>query len=302
MKKIVALLMILTLALSLMVGCGDKEKDYTLAIGVSASAEDTEVSNTVAAIVTDADGKIVLCRIDAIAVAPTVTEGAVDATKTYKSKAELGDNYNMVKYGKAKAEWYVQAKAVEEFVVGKTRDEVKSIAVGADGKPTDADLLASCTISVDDFKKAIDKAFESAHKVSFKSASALTAGVAVTGDVSSEAAEVSYTADFAATVFADGKIVAAIIDSNEFTATLNGDKVEGITLDKTKLEKGDDYNMVKYGKAKAEWYVQAQTYANTAVGKTATDVKALATENVAGCTIYVGGYKATLEKAADYTR
>ena len=216
MKKIIALLMILTLALSLMVGCGDKEKDYNLAIGVATSVDGTEVSNTVAAIVTDADGKIVLCRIDTISVAPTVKDGAVDETATFKSKAEKGDSYNMVTYGGAKSEWYVQAKAVEEFVVGKTRNEVKAIAVDDSGKPTGADLSASCTISVDDFKKAIDKAFESAHKVSFKSASKLTAGVAVAGDVSSENSEVSYAADFAATVFADGKIVAVeTVSQNE---------------------------------------------------------------------------------------
>ncbi len=304
MKKIVALLMLLALTLSVMVGCGDKnkEKDYTLAIGVSVVSDETEVSNTVAAIVTDADGKIVLCRIDTIAVAPTMKDGAVDATVTYKSKAELKDDYNMVTYGGAIAEWYVQAKAVESFVVGKTQSEVKALAVDENGKPTNADLSASCTIDVSEFKKAIDKAFASAHKVSFKSASTLTAGLAVNADVAQENADVSYTADFAATVFADGKIVAAIIDSNEASAKVADGKVGTITLDVTKLEKGDAYGMVEYGDAIAEWYQQAQAYANTAVGKNADELKSLATEGVSGCTMYAGGYKAALEKAASYNR
>ena len=304
MKRIVALFMILTLALSLLVSCGgkNKEKDYTLAIGVSVAISDAEVSNTVAAIVTDADGKIVLCRIDAINVEPTMKDGKVDETVTYASKAELKDNYNMVKYGKAISEWYVQAKAFENYVVGKTQSEVSAIALNGGGKPTDAELSASCTIAVSDFIEAIDKAFESAHKVSFKTAADLTAGVAVSADVSQTEANVSYKANFAATVFADGKIVAAIIDENEATATVANGAVGEVSYDMTKLEKGDAYNMVKYGGAIAEWYVQAQTYANTAVGKNASELASLATEGVAGCTMGVEDYKATLEKAAEYNR
>ena len=302
MKKILSLILVLVLSLACLVACGDKEQDYSLAIGVSLTTEETEVTNTVAAIVIDAEGKIVLCRIDAIGVDPTITNGAVDASKTYSSKVELGDNYNMVTYGGAKSEWYFQAKAVEEFVVGKTRSEVAALAVDDSGKPTDAELTASCTIAISDFKNAIDKAFASENKVSFKTASALTAGVAVSADVAQEEATVSYTADFAATVFADGKIVAAVIDSNEATATIADGVVGTISYDKTKLEKGDSYNMVQYGGAQSEWYVQAQAFANTAVGKNASELAALAVENVAGCTITVDGYKAVLEKSAAYTR
>ena len=302
MKKILSLILVLVLSLACLVACGGKEQDYSLAIGVSVSIDEAEVTNTVAAIVIDANGKIVLCRIDAIGVAPTIANGVVDASKTYSSKVELGDGYDMVTYGGAKSEWYVQAKAVEEFVVGKTRSEVAALAVDDNGKPTDADLSASCTIAISDFKSAIDKAFASEKKVSFKAASALTAGVAVSADVEQEEAEVSYVADFAATVFADGKIVAAVIDSNDATATIANGVIGAISYDATKLEKGDNYNMVTYGGAQSEWYVQAQIYADTAVGKNASELAALAVENVAGCTIYVAGYKAVLEKSAAYTR
>lgn len=304
MKKIIALLLILTLALSVFVSCGDDEsteKDYSLAIGVSLTAEGAKVSNTVAAIVTDSDGKIVLCRIDAIDVEPTLKDGKLESA-TYKSKAELGDDYNMVAFGGAMAEWYIQAKAVENFVVGKTQSEVAAIAVDGEDKPTDADLAASCTIGISEFKKAIDKAFASERKVSFKSASSLTAGVAVTANAALTEAELSYTADFSATVFADGKIVAAVIDSNEAAATVKDNKIGTVSYEMTKLEKGDSYGMVNHGGAIAEWYAQAQAFANTAVGKSASELAALATEGVAGCTMYAGGYKAVLEKAAGYTR
>ena len=311
MKKIISMLLILVLGALMFVSCGGddqpEEKEYTLAIGVAVAQEGAKVTNTVAAVVADKDGKIVSCRIDCIDVkANLLDDGTVDASTTYQSKAELKDKYNMVQYGGAKAEWYVQAKAVEDFVAGKTQAEVKAIALDATGKTTNADLLASCTIGISDFIKAIDNAFKSEHKVSFKSASALTVGVSVnadvTGKVKGDSVSASYVADFAASVIADGKVAAAVIDSNEVTAPIVDDEFGAITYPGTKLEQGDDYNMVEYAGAKAEWYVQAQTYANTAVGKTASEVATLATEGIAGCTIAVEGYQKALAKAAEYAR
>lgn len=318
MKRIVSLVLVLILALSLLVGCGGaKEKEYTLAIGVATAQDGAEVASTVAAVIIS-DNKIAACRIDTLAIEPEITDG-IAATGTYKTKAELGDSYGMLTnndyYGSKLAEWDDQAKAFEEYVAGKTQTEVNGIAVDESGKPTDSALTAGCTVAVSDFIKAIDNAFKSEHKVAFKSASALTLGVAANGTVANEkdnnnntTAVLSYTADFAATVMADGKVVAAIIDSSDVSADIaeNGE-VGAIENLGTKLEQGDSYGMLTnndyYGSKLAEWYVQAQAYANTAVGKTAAEVAGLSTEKIEGaCTIYVGGYKTALEKAASYTR
>lgn len=89
------------------------------------------------------------------------TTGAIktaDLSAPVLSKNELGAAYNMVLYGKAKAEWNEQAAAFAKYVTGKTPAQVAGISVAEDTKPTDADLLASVTIKVGGFMDLIAKA------------------------------------------------------------------------------------------------------------------------------------------------
>ena len=304
MKKLFSLILILALFSLTLTGC--YKKDYALMIGVTTSQAGAEVSHTVAAIVIDKDYRIVSCRIDTIAVKAELTDGKINEEKTYESKAELGDRYGMLTnspyFGSSLAEWDDQVKAFENYVVGKTRAEVKKIT-DADGKVNDETLTAGCTISVSDFMKAIDNAFENGHMVGLETKGDITLGVSASADVTNKNGGASYTADFAAVAIVDGTVLAAVIDSKEVTCTIENDGSFGKITDKgTKLEQGDGYNMVAYGGAIAEWYEQAQAYADSAVGKSVSEIPALKTEGVAGCTIYVGGYKKALEKAASYAR
>ena len=329
MKKFLALILVLVLALSVFAGCNKNDdkndeteaKDYALAIGVEVTNNlaSAKSSQTVATVVIDSNNKIVACRIDAIDFTATEKDGA-PVTAAPLSKADLGDNYKMVEYSSytgtpAIAEWYVQAAAFEAYVVGKTLAEVKATALNADGKPTDAELTAGCTIDVTDFIKAVENAFASTKKVSFKTAGDIKLGV------SAKASEIAYTAtgakyefacDFSGVVLVDGKVVSAIIDSTAVTATTTKNEAGNISATNmvyagTKLDQGDDYKMVEYSgyngtPAIAEWYVQAQVYANTTVGKTVSELASLAIEGVAGCTIKVDGYKVALEAAAKAAR
>ena len=315
MKKLFSLILIIALFALALTGC--YKSDYALMIGVTTSQSGTEVSHTVAAIVIDKDYKIVSCRIDSIATKAKVgDDGKITSVPNYtsedgtvkelRSKMELGPAYGMLTnspyYGSSLAEWDDQVKAFEKYVVGKTRDEVKNI-VGKDGAVTDGTLKAGCTISVNDFIKAIDNAFASGHMVGLQTKSDITLGVSVTAGVKGDASSVSYTADFAAVAIVEEKVIAAVIDSKEVTSkVLEDGSFDKISDKGTKLEQGDSYNMVKYGGAIAEWYEQAQTYADTAIGKSVSEISGLATEGVAGCTIYAGGYKKALEKAASYAR
>ena len=306
MKKIISLVLILTLSVFAFAACGNKDKDddntpaeknYSLAIGVATTQSGAKVTNTVAALVIGEDGKIVSCRIDCIDVSATLLEdGTVDASKTYQSKTELGDAYDSYS-PMPSGRWYQQAQAFETYVTGKTQAEVNGITLEA-GK---TDLIAGCSIAVSDFVKAVDNAFKSAHKISFKTASAIKVGVAVSADVAPKNNNASYTADFAATVTVDGKIVASVIDSNEVTAPIADGAIGTITNKGTKLEQGDAYDSYS-PMPSGRWYQQVEAFAATAVGKTAAEVAGLATEGVAGCSIYAGGYKAALEKAATNAR
>ena len=301
MKRIIALVLVLALSAFCFVGC-KKEKSYSLAIGVATTQSGASVTNTVAALVIDEDGKIVSCRIDCIDVkAALLEDGSVDASKTYTSKSEQGDAYDSY-MPMAAGRWYQQAQAFESYVTGKTQADVSAIALGTDGKTENKDLIAGCTIAISDFVKAVENAFKSAHKVSFKTKADLTVGVAVCADVAQKGESgATFTADFAATVIADGTILASVIDSNEVTSTISDGEFGAIVNKGTKLEQGDAYDSYM-PMASGRWYQQVQAFASTAVGKTPEEVKGLAIENIAGCSIYAGGYKNALEKAASYAR
>lgn len=51
---------------------------------------------------------------------------------------------------------------MEEYLVGKTSAEVTGIAVNEDKKPTEPDLVAGVTISIDGYQVAAVKAMENA--------------------------------------------------------------------------------------------------------------------------------------------
>ena len=69
---------------------------------------------------------------------------------------ELGENYGMVAWGGAIAEWNEQAAAFDAACVGKTAAEIGGFA-NADGYGN-ADLqTAGCTMGIDGFTKAAGK-------------------------------------------------------------------------------------------------------------------------------------------------
>ncbi len=117
--------------------------------------------STYAAVTKDADGTITSCIIDA-------SQGNVNFDATGKittdlsapvlTKNEIGDGYGMKAASGIGKEWYEQAAAFADYVTGKTATEVTSIAVDEEGTPTNADLLASVTVGIGDFKAALAKA------------------------------------------------------------------------------------------------------------------------------------------------
>ena len=333
MKKIIALVLVLTLSLFAFAACGGKdkgdnndnntdnntpaEKTYTLAtatISKELSGRSSKIANNFVVIVFDADGKIVAARFDSIESAhPTVENGEIvlDASNLL-SKTE--SNY---KKGQMADTWGNQIKAFENYIVGKTAAEVAALELtttGEDGKAVNAGLVAGCTMVSTSYSSMLDcqalvaKAAASTKKVEFKVAegSTITLGLGVDASVAfNRSKNIEFTATCAGTVLVGDKVVAAIIDSTIQTYTVaDGVVTKPATYTESKLVQGDAYGMLsQYGSTLAEWYVQAQNYANTAVGKTAADVANLSTDKIEGsCTMYVGGYKAVLAEAAANAR
>ena len=302
MKKILSLALVLVLALSVFVGCGNSEKDYTLAtsIVVTETLGSSKLALTAASIVTDADGKIVDCRLDCVEYSAYDKQGNLVETAPVSKVAQGAayDSYAPMPAGS----WFKQAEALENYVVGKTQSEVAATALEG-GKAADAELKASCSIGITDLLKAIDNAFKSEHKVSFKStATEFTAGLSVVGSVkiteNDTSVDVKYSATFSTAILAEGKVVAAIVDTAEPTlkGVIADEGAASLDYKGSKREQGDAYDSYA-PMAGGRWYAQADAYAASAVGKTASDIATLATEGVAGCTIAVADYKAGIEAA-----
>ena len=330
MKKIVAFLLLACMMLSL-AACGSSGSEYKLGMGVDLSTDSSKENNaqvdaTVAAVVTDKDGKIVACRLDVAQSKMDVTGGAVDAAKTFQTKMDLGDDYGMVAYGNAIAEWYDQAKAFESYVVGKTAAEVEGIETVLNetghNVATDEALLAGCTMDITAFKAAVVKACNDEKGATFTGkdftlgVAAITAADESTAATDSDDAVVKmYTEYAAAVVGKDGKILAALTDATQpkITADKNG-QITGADFKGTKRELGADYGMVAYGNAIAEWDAQAKAFADYTVGKTAAEVAGIETvesngHNVttdetlyASCTMDISGMIAVIALAANYAR
>lgn len=327
MKKLFTLLMVSVLALTAITGCGksetkDEAANLKLGLGVSVSASATDATEdkagqgqattTVAAVLVDAQGKIVKAFIDCADNKVGYTfDGKAVANDSFKTKYESGKDYNMVAYGGAKLEWFEQADAFCALIKGKTADEVKAL-VAADAKGTEEVINAGCTIYVSDFAKAVEKAIANATDSKATENDTLKIG-AYTAQTTSDATEDKAgsnkveTTFFAATLSADGTVTAASSDCVEVTF---GFDLEGkSSFDATaevlsKKEKGDNYGMVAYGGAKNEWYAQAAAFDAVSVGKTPAEIALFigedgrGTENVqtAGCTIYVSGFTAAAAK------
>lgn len=112
----------------------------------------TYMTADVALVATDGDGKVQWIDIDT---AKIDKEG-----KTTQTKTEQKEKYNMKANSGIGKEWYEQTAAFEEYCKGKTADEIANIAKGDDGKTTDTDLSAGCTIVITQFQAAIADALK----------------------------------------------------------------------------------------------------------------------------------------------
>lgn len=311
---------------------GAAQSAFKLGMGIVVSTDASvsgtaQVDATAAALVLDAQGKIVSCRLDCAQSKLDLSQDEFDMEQSYKTKMELGEDYGMKAYGNAVAEWDEQARAFEQYLVGKTAQEVEAIATQTDEEghsvPADETLRASCTMDVSDFISAVVKACGDVNSMSFDTAESFSLGLAAIthSDESQQAQEdeegtARLYSDFGAVVLdAEGRIIAALTDSIQ--PQISFDTAGEITQSQyegSKMELGDDYGMLAYGNAIAEWDEQAAAFVQYCVGKTAQQLRQMETQEqdghelaadeslYASCTIDISGMKAVVAQAADYAR
>ena len=296
MKKVLALVMVLALALSF-TACGGSAKKVKTGIaivsslsGTNASADETglaQVDSTVAAVTVDESGKIVSCKIDvAQNKVPVNADGSFDTSLTFKSKQELGTDYGMTPASPIGKEWNEQADAFADYVVGKTAAEVEAIALLGEDKhfgPDVADLAASCTMNVVDIKAAIVEACNNAQDLGATAEDTL--GLGLSTEMSSsklptadEAGLVQTDTTYAAVTYdKDGKVTSTLLNCTQakFDVTTEGTVTPKSETIVPKMEQGDDYGMRAASPIGKEWNEQANAFAAYLTGKTAAEVSAI---------------------------
>ncbi len=360
MKKVLWLALVLTLALVMLAGCGGAPAEETpeeetpeeevsetgtskLGLGVvtsiakSRDAGDEETAQAqadvvMAAVLFDAEGKVVSISIDNAQTRVAFDEEMQVATDTSvpgKTKTELGDDYGMKRVSGIEMEWYEQMAEFENWMIGKTVDEIKNLQVKVvddahQNVPDVPELTSVVTITVEGYIEAVENAYNNSIEVENAATAGLGTGVSIAKsrglDESSDVlpmAQIDNT--MAAVAFdADGVIVGAIIDNAQIR--VNYDAEGMVTSDrseapKTKVQLGDDYGMKKASEIEMEWYEQMAEFENWMVGKTVAEVLGLQVKVVdnaqavpdipeltSSVTISVESYQAAVAKAFDNAR
>lgn len=351
MKKLLSLVLSLTLTTAILAGCGGTAKTDNSASTTTSTTASTEtnteasgdavktglavvssiansadagekdglaqVDSIIAAVTVGKDGKIVKCAIDAAQTKinfSTAGKIITDLKTEFKSKQELGTDYGMKKASGIGKEWNEQADAFAKYVVGKTIEEVKGIAVNDKGTAGDAELASSVTIHIGDFIAVTEKAIANSKELGAKAGDKLGLGVSTNIAKSADAGEKdgiaqAYSMYAASTFAADGKITSSVIDSSQ--SNVNFSKEGKITSDlkaplKTKNELGAEYGMHKASKIRKEWNEQAAAFAQYVVGKTLEQVKGIAVnkegvsteaELTSSVTVHIADFQNVIEKA-----
>ncbi len=124
-----------------------------------------EISTVAAAVAVDGEDRIIGCSIDMVEQKLEISNtGAIGspANTQYSTKKELGDSYGMKAASEIGKEWYEQIESFEQYVIGKTVEEINGIKTDDHGYVQDNSLNSSVTISISDFQAAITKAVENA--------------------------------------------------------------------------------------------------------------------------------------------
>jgi len=294
--------------------------DTSIAKSTDAGEKDglAQADSTIVAVTVDENGKIANCAIDSAQTKINFSNSGEIVTpidKEFVGKQELGEEYGMVVASSIGKEWNEQATALSNYVIGKTVEEVKGIAVNEEGTPMESELTSSVTMHISNYIAGIEKAVNQAKNLGASADDQLGIGVITTIDRSKDATteeegQTQAYSNIAAVSFNnEGVITSCIIDAVQ--SNVNFNREGKITSDlsispKTKNELGDDYGMKAVSGIGKEWYEQADAFAKYVVGKTIDEVKGISldeegtpteSELTSSVTIHVGPFIAVIEKA-----
>ncbi len=159
-----------------------------------------------------------------------------------KKSYDKAGKYGMVKFGKAKAEWSVQAAAVEAYLV-KTQDLAFAKYTNAEGS---TDAISGASMHVKEF-------FELAKK-------AAAAGPVAKGSYKKDGWYYAEQAAFDAKTGWKDSVLVTVVNGRVVSVVWNGASNDAKKKSKIVESTAGNYGMVKFGKAKAEWHEQAAKF------------------------------------------
>ena len=312
MKKILAMLMTLTMTVSLLSGCagvpvamndsvkeevaevdGDSLKTgLSVVANLTAEGATAEAAGSAAtdisiiAVTVSDSGVIESCAIDAIQgkVSFDAQGQLVTEVTEILSKNELGENYGMKAVSPIGKEWNEQAAAIAAYAEGKTIEELKNGAVDENGVVKDADLATSATIYLGSFISGIEDAVNNAKHLGASKGDQLVLTAISNGSGSSSAdgeaaGKASVVSNIIAMTMDAGVITSAIIDAVQSNAEFGTDgsvaeDASGAVLSKNQL--GEDYGLKQFSPIGKEWDEQTAAFCEYIKGKTAAEVTGIA--------------------------
>lgn len=284
-------------------------------LGILTEATDQDrtgkINTIAAAVLLDGEGKIVDVRLDELEANFSADEkGVVTMPTDYRTKRQRGSDYPLAEVSSLKKGWAEQADAFADYLKGMTPEQVEKLETDKDGKPKEADLLSGCTIAVDRYRDAIEKACADAAALGAAKGDTLTLGVETANGSSNLTAtddqDVNAQLDVTAvalTLDSDGHVTSAVGDMTEPALTVSADG--GVSAPKTvrsKREQGDEYGMRQASKLGKEWYEHSEGFCDYLKGKTAAEIAAIPTDGsdadlAALCTISVDDLQKAAAKA-----
>ena len=277
-----------------------KEDEY------NKSATALEIDSVAAAVLVDADGKIVDVKIDEAQTKPDLTKDGGNVADL-RTKLDKKEDYAMKSASPIGKEWYEQTAEFETWAKGKTADEVKA-GVDETGYATDADLKAGCTIYAGGFRDVVVKAIANATECGASATDTLKLSLTTQKYYESNETNLQYDTDYAAvTTDAEGKVTSCIIDASQAKCTIaNGEFAVEKGQYKSKKELKDEYAMKGVSPIGKEWYEQAAAFETWCKGKTADEIKASYGDDMsandadlkADCTITISSIAENTAKAA----
>ena len=279
-----------------------------------------QLDSNVVAVLVDGNGVIVDCKIDGVQSKINFDASGKLTTPIdtmFATKQERGTDYGMVVASSIGKEWNEQATALANYVIGKTLDEVKGIAVDESTKPSDPELASSVTIAIGGYLPVIEKAVNTAQDLGAQAGDKLGLGISTNMSKSKDASAdgdglaQAYSMYTAASFDPTGKITSCILDGSQSNVEFNtkGEITSNLTDGfATKNEIKDGYGMKKASGIGLEWYEQAANFASYVVGKTAAEVSGIAVDEgghatgadlTGSVTVSIGDFQEILNKASE---